>query len=200
MTTGPRRGRPPAGGREQILKASLEVLRERGIARLTTREVAERAGVSEGSVFYHFGDRFGLLRAVFEGSLTPLLKLSVAGVAAADVRTTLENFSDAVQGFLATGLDVLLAAHGDAELREGTATFLAEQDYGPHRGIRIIGDYLATQQAAGSVRADVDPRVVAYLIVSDALSRTLQPKLLAHTKGVPTRKAFFDSIMAMLKT
>ena len=35
-----RRGRPPAGGREAILAAALQLLRERGIARVTSREVA----------------------------------------------------------------------------------------------------------------------------------------------------------------
>ncbi len=71
-TTGKRRGRPPSGGREEILRATHDLLRERGMAKLTTREVAERAGVSEGSVFYHFEDRFGLLKAVFERALGPL--------------------------------------------------------------------------------------------------------------------------------
>src|SRR4051812_50101602 len=64
-----RRGRPPSGGREAILEATLALLRERGVARLTTRDVAERAGVSEASVYYHYTDKAGLLRAVFEAGL-----------------------------------------------------------------------------------------------------------------------------------
>src|SRR5918912_1546728 len=73
--TGPaprRRGRPPSGGREAIREATLALLRERGVARLTTRDVAERAGVSEASVYYHYGDKAGLLRAVFEDGLERL--------------------------------------------------------------------------------------------------------------------------------
>ena len=77
-----RRGRPPAGGREAILAAALQVIRERGIARLTAREVASLAGVSEASVFYHYKDRFGLLQAVFEEGLRPLQALAEGGVAA----------------------------------------------------------------------------------------------------------------------
>src|ERR1700760_3553609 len=83
-----RRGRPPAGGREAILAAALELLRERGIARVTSREVAALAGVSEASVFYHYKDRAGLLRAVFEQGLAPLQALAqeVSGMSGADMR------------------------------------------------------------------------------------------------------------------
>src|SRR6516165_11234624 len=73
-----RRGRPPAGGREAILAAALQLLRERGIARVTSREVAALAGVSEASVFYHYKDRAGLLQAVFEQGLEPLRELAVS--------------------------------------------------------------------------------------------------------------------------
>ena len=76
-----RRGRPPAGGREAILAAALDVIRERGIARLTAREVAGLAGVSEASVFYHYKDRAGLLEAVFEEGLRSLRALAEGGVA-----------------------------------------------------------------------------------------------------------------------
>jgi AcrR family transcriptional regulator len=70
------RGLPPSGGREAILAAALELLRERGIARLTTREIAASAGASEASIFYHYRGRAGLLMAVFEQGLRPLQELS----------------------------------------------------------------------------------------------------------------------------
>ena len=75
-----RRGRPSAGGREAILEAALTLLRERGIARVTSREVAALAGVSEASVFYHYKDRAGLLQAVFEQGLQPLSDLAKRGM------------------------------------------------------------------------------------------------------------------------
>ena len=82
----------PAGG-EAILAAALTLLRERGIARLTTREVAALAGVSEASVFYHYKDRAGLLQAVFEQGLQPLQALALddrlAGAGVDEVLTLL---------------------------------------------------------------------------------------------------------------
>src|SRR5580692_3939234 len=70
-----RRGRPPSGQREAIVRTTLELLPDRGIAKLTTREIARHAGVSEASVYYHFTDRAGLLQAVFEEGMQPLALL-----------------------------------------------------------------------------------------------------------------------------
>ncbi|MCW2799196.1 MAG: regulatory protein TetR [Aeromicrobium sp.] len=192
------RGRPPSGGREEILKATLDVLRERGIARLTTREVAERAGVSEGSIFYHFVDRPGLLKAVFENSLDGMKNLTSAAYASNDIRTTLNTFAKVIADFLDSGLDVLIAAQADAELRGVVVDFLVGNDYGPHRGIAGIGHYLAEQQAAGVIRSDIDPKIISYLIVSDAFQRAAQPKLFGQRKGVPGQDAFFTALMTLI--
>jgi AcrR family transcriptional regulator len=193
-TTGKRRGRPPSGGREEILRATRELLRERGMAKLTTREVAMRAGVSEGSVFYHFEDRFGLLRAVFEGSLSPLhLDLQED-----DLRTAVTQMSAGIETFLNASLDVMMAAQSDSTLRDALHAFMLERDYGPHRGIATISAYLTARQKAGVVRADVNPAVIATMIVNDAFQRAAVPKLIGNRKGIQSRAAFVDTLMTML--
>lgn len=67
--TRPRRpGRPVGGqsgaGRGALLRAARELMAEKGVPRMTSRAVAERAGVKPTLVNYYFGDRDGLLRAV----------------------------------------------------------------------------------------------------------------------------------------
>ena len=61
-------GRPPGGGaeggREALLRAARALMAERGLPRVTLREVARRAGVRPALVNYHFGGKQGLLRAV----------------------------------------------------------------------------------------------------------------------------------------
>lgn len=195
-TTGKLRGRPPSGGREEILRVTHEMIRERGIAKLTTREVARRAGVSEGSVFYHFEDRFGLLKAVFERSLGPL-HLQDVGLDD-DLRTTVTRMSESIESFLTGSLDVMFAAQSDSELRDALRTYMLENDYGPHRGVSGIGAHLATRQEIGDMRADIDPKVVAAMIVDDSFQRASVPKLLGHRKGIQPRAAFVDTLMTMI--
>ena len=112
-----RRGRPPKTSREEIIAATLDVLRERGLARLTTREIASRMGISEGSIFYHFGDRKGLIKAVFDESLRPLLQFKTLPPEPPqnldDLRAGIAYFTETVGNFLESGLDVLFATQAD---------------------------------------------------------------------------------------
>jgi AcrR family transcriptional regulator len=52
--------------RSQILAAALEVFAERGFHGTRTRELAERAGVSEALLFHHFPSKEAVIRAIFE--------------------------------------------------------------------------------------------------------------------------------------
>ena len=72
MPSHPRRrpGRPIGSqtgeGREALLQATRDLLAERGMPRVTLREIAERAGVQPALVNYYFGGKAGLLRAVVD--------------------------------------------------------------------------------------------------------------------------------------
>jgi AcrR family transcriptional regulator len=196
-----RRGRPPSGGREAILVAARDLLRERGASKLTTREVAARAGVSEGSVFYHFTDRTGLLTAVIEEGLRPLHALHGNGIAGESVRDGLDRFSAAVDGFLDHALVVMIAAQSDAELRDGLAGYLLGQDLGPHRGVQALADYLRAEQAAGTIRSDVDPTAIAFLVVSSCFLRVGQRQMIAETYGreLSGRDDVTDALVTLLQ-
>ena len=50
--------------RDRILTAAHQLLRDNGAAGLTTRAVAEQAGVTEASVYNNFGDKGGMLHAL----------------------------------------------------------------------------------------------------------------------------------------
>jgi AcrR family transcriptional regulator len=52
--------------RTALLEAAAQVLRERGYAALSTREVATVAGMPLSQIHYHFGSKQGLLLALFE--------------------------------------------------------------------------------------------------------------------------------------
>lgn len=51
---------------EQILLAGLKLFAQNGYAATSTAKVAKAAGVSEGLIFRHFGNKEGLLAAVLE--------------------------------------------------------------------------------------------------------------------------------------
>ena len=59
--TADRRARRAAARRSQILDAAAEVFAEGGFARATTKEIADRADVSEGTIYNYFDSKEDLL-------------------------------------------------------------------------------------------------------------------------------------------
>lgn len=196
-----RRGRPSAGGRDAILAAALQLLQERGIARVTSREVAALAGVSEASVFYHFKDRAGLLQAVFEQGLRPLQALaSDGGVAGADLHDVLTRYAEVLERFLDQALPVISAAQSDVALRDAMAKYMTEEDLGPHRGVAALGSYLASEQAAGRVRAGLDPYATAMLFVGACYTRAAQRQMPAQVADLPALEDVVGAFERLVRT
>jgi AcrR family transcriptional regulator len=199
-STPKRRGRPPAGGREAILDATLALLRERGVARLTTREVAQRAGVSEASVYYHYGDKPGLLSAVFAAGLAPLRTLNDRGLGEGTSREVMGRLAQAIERFLDLVLPVLMAAQSDAELRTALAAYMKDEDLGPHRGVQALGRFIADQQRAGRMRDDVDPAAAAVLLVGACFLRASQRQIMGKgTRSLPSLDEAVGALDALLE-
>ncbi len=57
--------------RQALLQSALEVFSEKGAANGTLKEVAVRAQVTHGALYWHFKDRAALLRGLFEHSELP---------------------------------------------------------------------------------------------------------------------------------
>jgi AcrR family transcriptional regulator len=168
------RGRPSAGARAAVLRAALELIENDGLAQLTTREVAIRAGVSESSVFYHFGDKVGLLKEVVLSGLEPLMTFISGPPGLGESRsvdTTLVELATALEAFFDHAMPVFTAVQSDAALRRVFAERLVEGDLGPHRGVQLLVQHLNAMVEAGTVRADVDNEAVAMLLLGSIFLR-----------------------------
>jgi AcrR family transcriptional regulator len=84
-----KRRRDPEASRAAILEAAREVFSERGYARGTIREIADRAGVTHGLVMRHFGTKEKLLIEALPGPRT------AARVTPGDVGTLPDRIAEA---------------------------------------------------------------------------------------------------------
>ena len=70
-TGGKRSGR--VNRRVQILQAAEKLMRSRGLTGVTTRQISEEVGCSEGALYVHFKGRLELLLSMLEESLPDML-------------------------------------------------------------------------------------------------------------------------------
>ncbi|HEY3869095.1 MAG TPA: helix-turn-helix domain-containing protein [Actinocrinis sp.] len=175
----PRRGRPTTGVREALLAAAEAVVSESGAARLSTKEVARRAGVAESSIFYHFGDRAGLLEAVVWQHLPPVLDLFGDGPGGHEggLRENLVALFEALEALFLRVVPVMAVLQADGQVREGFIERSRETGIGPHHAIAGTAGFLAAERDAGRIRPDADLRAAAMLLVGGAYQRALQTRL-----------------------
>jgi AcrR family transcriptional regulator len=171
-----RRGRPPAGAREAILTAAWDLISEAGLVTLTTREVARRAGVSEASVFYHFGDKAGLLEQVVLTGLAPL-KAPGPGPGGEPLVGTLGRLAAALEAFFDHAMPVLAAVQSDASLRRSFVRRLVDGDLGPHRGVQMLSEQLTVLSADGLADPGVDPGAASLLLIGACFLRSWERQM-----------------------
>ena len=89
--------------RALLVTAARELFGERGYAATSTEEVVQRAAVTRGALYHHFGGKEELFRAVYEELEKELAERSA--VAAAGGRTALSQLRRGMDAFLDTCLD-----------------------------------------------------------------------------------------------
>lgn len=120
--------------RRKLLDATIATLVELGYARLTTVEVAKRAGVSQGALFTHFDTKEELLAVAVEHLFPRLIQDYLAAVgarpqgkdriaAAVDMLWAIYQRPE-----LQAAIELYVAARTDTELQAALATV-----DGPHR-------------------------------------------------------------------
>lgn len=88
-----------------ITEATIQVLLARGAARLTTTDVAQRAGVSIGTLYQYFPNKEALLHAVLEQHL----EMIGAAFAASAQRHRGRTLAEITEGMVADYLDAKIA-------------------------------------------------------------------------------------------
>ena len=53
------------GAKERIVEAAIRLFNEKGTAAVSTNHIAQEAGISPGNLYYHYGNKEEIIRAVF---------------------------------------------------------------------------------------------------------------------------------------
>jgi AcrR family transcriptional regulator len=96
-----------AATQERILQAATSLFLEQGYEQTTVAQVAERAGVSRATVFWHFSDKAGLFREAFNRLVEPFRRSIEMGVDAADPEDRLRELLGRYPSFIAQHRDAM---------------------------------------------------------------------------------------------
>ena len=185
-----RRPGRPAGGdaavREALLETARRLFLSRGFSSVTIRQIAAAAGSSPAMIHYYFGDKLGLYRAMLDEAFAP--------VAAAFQRIR-DSSSGAVPG-VASLVKVymnMLAANPWVPALIVQEVLAQGGQFRPqfieHFAARLAPLFiqaLSREQAQGTVRADLDPRLAAVSAVSLSVFPFLALPVTSQVFGLST--------------
>lgn len=148
-----------------ILEASAQILEARGLAGFTTNAVAERAGVSVGTLYQYFDDKRAILVALarqeVEATLTELRKATTApeeatveGRARAAVRAIVNGFRGRLRARKAV-VQAVLAQGSGVEVMAPVATFIAAQPRLLLPAFTDVQLFVLSRALLGTIRAAV---------------------------------------------
>lgn len=152
--------------RDQILDAAERLFAQQGFSRTTVKQIGQAAGVNSALLYYYFGDKERLYRAVFERLVRSLVTRTMSRLEA-DAPPPAK-----LRGFIEAQVETVLVNPHFPKL------FVREMvDYEAEHAIEQIQHVAATSfkrlcdliqdgQARGLFRLDIDPRFAAISTVA----------------------------------
>ena len=135
MTDKPRRNPKQARAQatvDAILAATFQLLEAEGAAKLTTNRIAERAGVSIGTLYQYFEDRDDILAAMGERQAEAVrqkvTEIVLASPEQDSVRTIIQAIMSGIEGSPETRIvlmDALFKARGESVLSQHHIAFMS---------------------------------------------------------------------------
>lgn len=149
--------------RQEILDAAIGVFARRGAGRTSLRAIAQEVGVTHAALIHHFGTLERLLVDVYEESAR---RVGRGGDAAADGSPVETMRVLAERNHQVPGMVQLYTTLVAAALEEGhpAATTFATERFAAVRAALVR--QVEERQADGRIRADLDARQVAALVVA----------------------------------
>jgi len=184
----------------ELLSAALEVFAERGFAATRLEEVAQRAGVSKGTVYLYFDSKEALFKAAVESAVLPALEAGEAIAANESLPP-----ADALRSFVFWWWERV----GATELGALPKLLVAETGNFPElgkwfhdnlimRGKRAAAAIIARGIATGDFRP-LEPMDVARVIFAQMFSYVLWRRAFGPAMpDLPEPEAYFNLVLDLL--
>ena len=155
--------------RAKLIKATLSVVAEVGYAKTSTRAIATKAKVAEGTLYRHFPDKMSLFFAAALEPSEAVLEWVEALPTKAGKRTVEGNLVDALFQLSSLQERVLpleIAIQNDPELAAHRRSSLAQSSGSLAGPPEALVAYLEAEQSLGRLNKAVHPRAAAMTLLA----------------------------------
>lgn len=188
---------------DRILGSAKQLFATRGYENTSTAAIARRAGTSESQLMKHFGNKEGLLEAIFDSAWKRI------NAAARDARATKHTPAEKLQTLVGLMLEsferdpdlkLLMLLEGRRIRKEGHMVMLTS---GFREFVGTVDSILREMRGAGQLRTDLPVDAVRSALMG-AFEGLLRDQLLARRLGFPARysgkdmRAIFAAVLAGL--
>jgi len=155
--------------KDRLLDAVAKLMRTRGLARLTTRDIAEAAGVAEGTMYNHFRDKSELLIAFLQRAAPATMRETMSDlplqIGQRTLRENLQSVVGAILTFHRQVAPVICSLLADTALMKAARKELVARGAGPRLSADRLAAYLAAEQKLGRVSPGADVYAAAELLL-----------------------------------
>jgi AcrR family transcriptional regulator len=194
---------PSPDQKERLLAATERLLSSQGLGCVSTRDIAREAGVAEGALYHHFGDKAELILAVVLhqlGDFPEVLHSLPLQVGRDTVQKNLEHVLESAFAFHHRITPLVCSLFADQELLVKVRGMMNERSMGPGRSVFAIAAYLRAEQQLGRVAASAAPETVAELMMAVSFNTALCDQFFcgsSDAKGTP-RQRLRETVRALM--
>jgi AcrR family transcriptional regulator len=152
--------------RRKILEATEKLVQMKGLARVTTKEIARETGLSEGALYRHFGHKEEVFFEIMRYYLPTFLetfKTHPAGTGT--VRENLEAIALASINYYRQLIPMGASFLADAELLAHYREALHQINAGPHRFFDVVAAYIEEEQQIGRIEKHIPAMGIAFQLL-----------------------------------
>lgn len=189
------------GTREKIVEAAERVMRERGLARSTTKEIAREAGYSEGTLYKHFESKEDLFLCVLAERLPSFLALAEelpARVGRGAVRETLEEVASKALAYYGQIVPMAASIFSEPGLLARHREGVHERGAGPQMINEALAAYLDAEKRIGRVREDAEPEAAAAMVLGACYQRAFFRSFLGEEAPAEGDEVFVEGVVRTL--
>ena len=197
MSTGSRRS-GKLNRRADILRAAEKLMHSRGLSGVTTRRISREVGCSEGALYVHFNGRVELLLAMLEEGLPDMLRPLQALRESVGQGAPDRNLLQALAGIFKFHQGIVSETAGlfaEPRLLAAYRSSLQRQGKGPHLSMKVLEDYIRSEQRLKRIASHVDAKFAATLMMSSSFFRAFVERFFGRPMQ-PGWNAFAEQLVA----